>query len=104
MSTTKKILPFTYTLLLGLSPLASTAPAAERLDRHNLLVYRTEQGQTAEVKTVGDWLKRRASILDAFQQIAGRLPGDEKRCPLNPVIEEEVDCGSYVRRLISYSS
>ena len=34
----------------------------------------------------------------------GRLPGPEKRCPLDVKVEEEVDCGSYVRRLITYAS
>ncbi len=34
----------------------------------------------------------------------GPLPGKEKRCPLDMRTEEEADCGSYVRRLISYAS
>jgi len=34
----------------------------------------------------------------------GPLPGKEKRCPLDMRAEEEVDCGPYVRRLISYAS
>jgi hypothetical protein len=39
-----------------------------------------------------------------MQAVMGRLPGPEKRCPLDPKIEEEVDCGRYVRRLITYAS
>ena len=34
----------------------------------------------------------------------GKLPGKEKRCPLDVKVEEEVDCGTYVRRLITYAS
>jgi dienelactone hydrolase len=34
----------------------------------------------------------------------GPLPGREKRCPLDWRIEEEVDCGPYLRRLINYAS
>jgi dienelactone hydrolase len=34
----------------------------------------------------------------------GKLPGDEKRCPLDMQIEEEVDCGTYVRRLLTFAS
>ena len=34
----------------------------------------------------------------------GKLPGKEKRCPLDVKIEEEKDCGKYVRRLITYVS
>ncbi|MCX6336002.1 MAG: (Fe-S)-binding protein [Bacteroidetes bacterium] len=34
----------------------------------------------------------------------GKLPGKEKRCPLDLKIEEEFDGGSYVRRLVTYAS
>lgn len=51
-----------------------------------------------------DWERRRASILEAMQSIMGPLPGPEKRCPLAVEQVEEVDCGSYVRRLISYAA
>ena len=34
----------------------------------------------------------------------GRCPGPEKRCPLDMKVEEEVDCGRYVRRSITYAS
>jgi dienelactone hydrolase len=34
----------------------------------------------------------------------GRLPGPEKRCPLDVRIEEEVDDGAFVRRLVTYAS
>jgi len=39
-----------------------------------------------------------------MQTVMGRLPGDEKRCAIDMLIEEEVDCGSYLRRLITYAS
>ena len=77
---------------------------AERLPRDNLLVYRGDKGQMLPVRTVADWQKRRAEILRGMQAIMGKLPGNEKRCPLDVRLEEEVDCGSYVRRLISYAS
>ena len=34
----------------------------------------------------------------------GKFPGNEKRCPLDVKVEEEVDCGGHVRRLITYAS
>jgi acetyl esterase/lipase len=34
----------------------------------------------------------------------GKLPGKEKQCALEPKVEEEVDCGTYVRRLLTYAS
>jgi hypothetical protein len=50
------------------------------------------------------WEPRRKAILEGMQAIMGKLPGDEKRVPLDVRTEEEVDCGTYVRRLISYAS
>ncbi len=83
---------------------AASAPPSPRLSRSDLLVYRGPENQPTPVKTVADWSKRRAEILDGMQAVMGKLPGDEKRCPLDLKVEEEVDCGSYVRRLVSYAS
>jgi hypothetical protein len=57
-----------------------------------------------EGKSKRDWQKRREETLNAMQEVMGPLPGKEKRCPLDVNIDEEVDCGSYVRKLISYQS
>lgn len=89
-------------LLLGLS--GSFAAAQERLPRENLLVYRDTDGNIQPVKTVADWQQRRAEILEGMRQVMGTLPGDEKRCPLELQVHEEIDGGSFVRRLISYQS
>ena len=77
---------------------------APRLPRDKLLVYRGANNEQLPVKTTADWLKRRAEILQGAQAVMGKLPGKEKRCPLDPKIEEEVDCGSYVRRFVTYAS
>ena len=50
------------------------------------------------------WEAQRPALLEAMQQIMGSLPGPEKRGPLDVQLNEEVDCGSYTRRLISYAS
>lgn len=39
-----------------------------------------------------------------MQEIMGPLPGREKQCPLDLRVEEEVDAGKYVRRLVTYSA
>jgi len=39
-----------------------------------------------------------------MEQVMGRHPSEERRCPLDVRVMEEVDCGSYLRRLISYQS
>ena len=68
------------------------------------MVFRGAKGAVLPVKTVRDWRKRRAEILRAMQEIMGPLPEKQKRCPLDVKIEEEVDCGDYIRRFITYSS
>ena len=80
------------------------AAPSPRLPRDDLLVYRGPHGQSLPVRTPDDWLARRGEILSGMQAVMGRLPGDEKRCPLAVTVEEEVDCGRYVRRLITYAS
>lgn len=93
-----------FTLAAGPLSAEESAAAKPRLPRDNLLVYRDGANQTQSVHSADDWLKRRGEILAGMQSVMGRLPGDEKRCPLKMKLEEEVDCGSYVRRLISYQS
>jgi hypothetical protein len=39
-----------------------------------------------------------------MESVMGRLPGGEKRCGLAVRVEEEVDAGTHVRRLITYAS
>lgn len=85
-------------------PSAAPVAAAARLPRENLLLFRDEHGCAAPVRTPADWAKRRAEIVAGMRTVMGPLPGAEKRCPLEPKTEEEVDCGSYVRRLVTYAS
>ena len=79
-------------------------PAIRKLEPDHLLQFIDARGSIAPVKTVADWKHRRASILTAMQEIMGPLPGPEKRCPLDVKIDEEVDCGRYVRRLLTYQA
>ncbi|WP_435017942.1 alpha/beta hydrolase family protein [Tundrisphaera sp. TA3] len=78
--------------------------AIPRLSRDDLLTYRGPGGAMAPVKDREGWLERRKEILAGMQAVMGRLPGAEKRCPPDMKVEEETDCGSYVRRLITYAS
>src|SRR5262249_49234433 len=65
-----------------------------------------KDGKPVAVKSVEDWAKRRAEIVRGMESVMGKLPGekDKKRCDLDVKIEEEVDCETYVRRLITYES
>lgn len=89
-------------LLLPLSLVLLATP--ERLPRDNLLLYRDADGKPAAVKTTEDWAKRRAEIIRGMETVMGQLPGKEKRVDLDVKQEEEVDCGKYVRRKITYQS
>lgn len=88
--------------VLALGPVFATA--AERLDRENLLVYRTSGGGIAPVKTTADWQKRRAEILAGMASVMGPLPGAEKRGPLQVRVVSETDVGDHVRREIIYTA
>lgn len=95
-----------WTRALVCVTLATVAIAADppRLPRDKLLLYRGSDGQPTPVKTVADWQKRRAEVIRGMESAMGRLPGAEKRCLLDMKVEEDVDCGTYVRRLVSYQS
>ena len=75
-----------------------------RLERTNLLVFRDVAGNAVPVKSVKDWERRRAEVVRGMERVMGLLPGAAKRCPLEMKIEEETDCGSYMRQLITYAS
>jgi dienelactone hydrolase len=87
------------------SPAPPSAPVARLpLSHTNLLVFHTQSGAVAPVKTRAEWQLRRAEILRGMTQIMGPLPGREKCCPLDLRVEENKDCGSYARLLVSYMS
>ena len=80
------------------------AAVAELLPHDNLLLYHDKSGAGRPVKSLGDWRKRRAEILQRMQDVMGPLPGLEKRCALDLKVEEETDCGDYLRRFITYAA
>ena len=82
----------------------TTIPPIRGLSRTDLLEYRASDGTTKTATTPAEWQIRRTEALKAFQQIAGPLPGKEKRCALDVKIDEETDCGGYVQRAITYAS
>jgi dienelactone hydrolase len=62
------------------------------------------QFEAGPLKSIEDWQHRRQAALDAWSEVAGPLPGNQRRCDLDVRVEAEVDCGTYVRRLLSYAS
>lgn len=79
-------------------------PAVPRLPRDNLLLCRGSSNEPLPVRTTADWLQRKNEILRGMKAVMGTLPGQEKKCPLALKVEEEADCGTYVRRLVTYAS
>jgi hypothetical protein len=79
-------------------------PIFSRLSRTDLMFYQSARDEILSVKSVADWQHRRPGILAGMQRVMGSLPGPEKRCPLDPRVTDEADCGEYVRRSISYAS
>lgn len=84
------------------SPIANPPPA--RLPREDLLLCRAPGEAPARAKSAEEWRKRREEIVRGMEAAMGRLPGPEKRVPLDVRVTEEVDCGTYVRRKITYAS
>jgi hypothetical protein len=85
---------------LGIAPIQRS----DRLPRENLLLFRGLNNEQSPVQTTDDWLKRRKEIVQGLKTVMGPLPGAEKRCALDIKVDTEVDCGSYVRRFITYES
>ncbi len=83
---------------------SAEAPRLRGLSREDLLEFHDASGSVQRAATTHEWEQRRAEALAGFLSVTGPLPGQAQRCPLNMKIKEEVDCGSYLRRLISYES
>jgi dienelactone hydrolase len=83
---------------------ATAADPQPRLPRDQLLVYRGPDGKPVPVKSPEDWAKRRAEIVRGMESVMGKLPGEGKRCALDVKTESEEDCGTFVRRLVTYAS
>src|SRR5688572_12015159 len=85
------------TILLPLS-------APGQLSRDELLTFVDGAGEVKPVRTAEDWAVRRRAIVTAAQEIMGPLPRAAEPVPLDVQVSEEVDGGSYVRRLLTYQS
>jgi dienelactone hydrolase len=103
--TSRLVAAATLSLILSVtSPHAIGQVPTPRLPPENLLVYRGDNNKPRPVRTIDDWLRRRAETLAGMQAVMGQLPGDEKRCPLDVQVEEELNFGSYTQQFITYQS
>ena len=73
-------------------------------DHTKLLTVRDGAGRELAVASAVDWLVRRDHILAHFQDVAGKLPGGERRVPLEVKFEGEFRETGYVRKRISFAT
>lgn len=72
-------------------------------DRTRLLVNVDQNGVEHPITTPQQWEPRRRQIVAQIEQVTGPVPGPAFRVPLDLKVLEEVDCGSYIRKKISYN-
>ena len=90
--------------MIGFSLVGLAEESLRRLHPDQLMIYRDSQGQIRPVESRKEWRLRAAEIRRGMESVMGPLPGKEKLCRLEVRMDEEVDCGDYVRRLISYNA
>lgn len=88
----------------GSFDIRSAVGQAKELSRDRLLEYVDVNQTIHPVTNDKGWQLRRRSVVDAMVTIMGPLPAPKSRAPLQVQINEEVDCGSYVRRHLTYQS
>ena len=93
-------------VLCGAPGLArSQEPAAPAYSDHaKLTVVRDGEGHETTLAGVSDWDVRRAHILAHVQEVMGKLPGGERRVPLDLKIIEEHEEPTYWRRKVSFAT
>lgn len=93
-------------MIVGNFVLATSALAQDvkRLDSWDLLRFHAADGSVQPVRDIGEWSERRAAIVRGMQHVMGDLPAADRNNTLNVRVLEEVDVGSYVRRLITYQA
>jgi dienelactone hydrolase len=108
MPLTAAPLRFPLACLIALSGLLTAQEAAlpklRGLSRLDLLEVRQADGRLTRATTPGEWAPRAQEAVAGFVSVTGPLPGEARRGDLAPQILEETDCGSYLRRLISYAA
>jgi len=72
-------------------------------DRTRLLVVRGGLGRELPVRDRADWDVRRAHILASFQEVAGPLPGGERRVPLEMTVLATFREKGRVRKKITFA-
>ena len=102
----------TIVLFAAWSSVACAQHHARKLDAEeqsqpaakNILAVWDKNGQVKTATSAEQWQPRRRAILEAMQSIMGKLPRESDRQPPGMNVLEEVDCGTYVRKKITYQT
>ncbi len=73
-------------------------------DHTRLLVVRDGSGRELPVRDRADWDVRRAHILASFQEVAGPLPGGERRVPLEMKVLATFRENGLVRKKVTFAA
>jgi endonuclease/exonuclease/phosphatase family metal-dependent hydrolase/dienelactone hydrolase len=89
-----------------LAVLRLPTPAADpiRVRYNDVRQFANASGSLEIAENPSQWQSRRDGIRSAMQGVMGWLPIETKRTVPVSTVLQEVDCGSYVRRLITYQS
>jgi dienelactone hydrolase len=84
------------------------APASRQAplypDHARLMVVRDGLGRERAIETLADWNVRRDHILAHFQEVAGKLPGGERRVPLDVQVTTTIKEAGFTRKKISFAT
>jgi dienelactone hydrolase len=85
-----------------------SAPASRHAplypDHARLTVVRDGQGRERPIRTLADWNVRRDHTLAHFQEVAGTLPGGERRVPLDIQVVSTTKEAAFIRNKISFAT
>jgi len=67
--------------------------------------YLDDQSAPQPIRTAADWERRRQQILEGMRTVMGKVPGEDKRVPLDVKQDEETQLdGGIIRRKINYQT
>ena len=73
-------------------------------DHAKLMLVRDGLGREHAIETLADWNVRRDHILAHFQDVAGKLPGGERRVPLDVRVTSSTKEAAFTRKKISFAT
>jgi acetyl esterase/lipase len=102
---------FLFVLAVGVTvtpaqdaPVPGSRRAPDYPDHTRLMVVRDADEHERAVENLADWAVRRDHILAHFEEVAGPLPGGERRVPLDVQIVATTNEAGYVRKKISFAT